>query len=580
MRAAGWGWILAALASFAQAADVELSNPGMLHAYVSLGQESAYEAVLARYDAALAAAPDAALAVARCEFIGYYEDTEYGGIERAADDLEQCKAGLEADYGDTPVAKLYRIENLWGDDALSAGNAMLEESDDWPERQRARLHARLSRLYEYGKDLARAGELAVTAVALGDTERVGIAVGHLIENDEEARIASLLEDSGLANDAWEARARLHALNRLKDPTVAVREIARYEKAGFALPAEEVARAHLRAGDPDAAAAAMEASTSKDVSALRFDIALAQRDYEAAAAQIEFERTDEFAVQFGRFALLASRAPALLLQPKMLAGLALFGFVLMMLALMPAVLLVPVHYRGLMRRVADRVPAPLFEGIGLRHAWAGIAIFFAAQFAMPALLTPQALGALLDEGDAGEAFLGLVGACLVSLVLVFPMLRRLGRRALWGDVGIWKRSFWVPLVWLAMMAIAVALQWLSGPIDDGSQKLVREMMESGALRYGAFASFAFIALLTPLLEEWVFRGLLLGGLSRHLSFGWANTLQAATFAVAHGDPIRFVFFFAMGLACGALVKRTRSLALAVALHAFNNAWAWWLMTNLP
>jgi membrane protease YdiL (CAAX protease family) len=41
---------------------------------------------------------------------------------------------------------------------------------------------------------------------------------------------------------------------------------------------------------------------------------------------------------------------------------------------------------------------------------------------------------------------------------------------------------------------------------------------------------------------------------------------------HADPPRFVFYFAMGLFGGWLVRRTGSIAPAIALHALNNAWA--------
>ena len=70
--------------------------------------------------------------------------------------------------------------------------------------------------------------------------------------------------------------------------------------------------------------------------------------------------------------------------------------------------------------------------------------------------------------------------------------------------------------------------------------------------------------------------LLGGLSRHISFGWANVWQAALFAAIHGDPPRLPYYFAMGLFGGWLVKRTSSLAPAIALHMLNNAVAMGLM----
>jgi uncharacterized protein len=76
----------------------------------------------------------------------------------------------------------------------------------------------------------------------------------------------------------------------------------------------------------------------------------------------------------------------------------------------------------------------------------------------------------------------------------------------------------------------------------------------------------------LLEELIFRGLLLGGLSRHISVGWANTLQALLFATIHVDAPRFLFYFALGLAAGWLVRRHHTLWPAVLLHALNNGLA--------
>jgi len=75
---------------------------------------------------------------------------------------------------------------------------------------------------------------------------------------------------------------------------------------------------------------------------------------------------------------------------------------------------------------------------------------------------------------------------------------------------------------------------------------------------------------PVFEELAFRGLLLGGLSRHISFGWANTIQALIFAAIHNDSPRFLYYFAMGCFGGWLVKRTGSLGATIALHVLNNA----------
>ncbi|HJU40791.1 MAG TPA: CPBP family intramembrane glutamic endopeptidase, partial [Tahibacter sp.] len=75
---------------------------------------------------------------------------------------------------------------------------------------------------------------------------------------------------------------------------------------------------------------------------------------------------------------------------------------------------------------------------------------------------------------------------------------------------------------------------------------------------------------PLVEELVFRGFLLGGLSRHVGFATANVVQASVFAAFHADPPRLPFYFTLGLLAGWLVRRSGGLAPALALHALNNA----------
>jgi hypothetical protein len=96
--------------------------------------------------------------------------------------------------------------------------------------------------------------------------------------------------------------------------------------------------------------------------------------------------------------------------------------------------------------------------------------------------------------------------------------------------------------------------------------------------GAALALLLVAVLVPILEELVFRGFILGGLTRHLSFGWANTLQACLFAILHFDFTHVAFYVSLGLVAGWLVRRTRGLGASIALHVLNNAIATvWLLS---
>ena len=88
-------------------------------------------------------------------------------------------------------------------------------------------------------------------------------------------------------------------------------------------------------------------------------------------------------------------------------------------------------------------------------------------------------------------------------------------------------------------------------------------------YGVPALFFVAAVVAPLGEELLFRGVLLDGIRRHISFRWANALQAVLFAIVHDDLRMAPFLITMGIVSGILRRRTGSLATGIVLHAINN-----------
>lgn len=78
-----------------------------------------------------------------------------------------------------------------------------------------------------------------------------------------------------------------------------------------------------------------------------------------------------------------------------------------------------------------------------------------------------------------------------------------------------------------------------------------------------------ALLTPLGEEVLFRGVIAGALNRHGA--WAGVLgSAAIFAVAHGPSVILFDALMVGILIGLLFRRTGSLWPSLATHAVYNA----------
>ncbi len=84
------------------------------------------------------------------------------------------------------------------------------------------------------------------------------------------------------------------------------------------------------------------------------------------------------------------------------------------------------------------------------------------------------------------------------------------------------------------------------------------------------------LLAPLMEEWLFRGVLFRALSEGGTGGGSRgavvlavLVSAALFALAHAEPLQFAGLFFLGIILATLVWRTRRLVPSIVTHVSFN-----------
>ncbi len=84
------------------------------------------------------------------------------------------------------------------------------------------------------------------------------------------------------------------------------------------------------------------------------------------------------------------------------------------------------------------------------------------------------------------------------------------------------------------------------------------------------------ILAPIMEEWLFRGVLFRALSEGGAKGGSRgavvlavLTSAALFALAHGEPLQFAGLFFLGLILATLVWRTRRLIPSIVTHVSFN-----------
>lgn len=88
-------------------------------------------------------------------------------------------------------------------------------------------------------------------------------------------------------------------------------------------------------------------------------------------------------------------------------------------------------------------------------------------------------------------------------------------------------------------------------------------------YGIYGAILKVVIIAPIIEELIFRGVIMHGLMRNYSSATAIFTSALMFALFHLNPWQFPATFTLGLLLGFLMVRKRNILLCILGHAINN-----------
>jgi CAAX protease family protein len=563
-----------------------LVSPDRASALVFDDQKAAYDKMLHAYDQMQQQRPaDVSVAIARCTFIqrfAWSEDLTW--TEDASKDLETCRVRLEKQFPSNADASLFNLEHRFGKDATTFGEPLVAQSTGWTAAQRARLHSALSRAYALQKNDVRAGEEAVLAAHLDPaSDRVVEAVRYLAKTGKAQEAANLLATSAVPKSAWQEGARINVAVDALSPAAARDELQRADEAGLKIAAYTRARVLQRSGDSVAAQAALSTITTPirnetpQMRQLRLDVALDARDAKPAADVIsdQYSRTRSAMPLASAYAHLLFLSPRTALRVDLLpVAIGFIGYACIA-ACLPGLFMFVVHYRGVVRLRKGKPSAPLFARIGLRHAWYALGLFSAA---LTLVMTFRS-GTVIIEPTAERVGRvgwerGFVFSYIWSLLIAAIGLAWVATRITWREW--WGQGPWKP-VWLLAPAAILSVNLLrfaaTTHAPDATHTVVplaQALVQGAKALGGQPLAIALLCVAVPVIEELVFRGCLLGGLSRHISFGWSNVIQAGLFASMHQDGRKFLYLYCLAFVAGWLVRKTRGLAMPILLHAVNNA----------
>ena len=139
---------------------------------------------------------------------------------------------------------------------------------------------------------------------------------------------------------------------------------------------------------------------------------------------------------------------------------------------------------------------------------------------------------------------------------------------------WDVFFWCAVASLGTIIPSIWLQEQMPAMKDYMADSFTAIMTND---YGYFV----LCLLTPFVEEMVFRGAILRTLLCSVSNHWvAILISAALFAVVHLNPAQMPHALLMGLLLGWMYYRTGSILPGVVLHWVNNTVAYAVTILLP
>jgi hypothetical protein len=263
---------------------------------------------------------------------------------------------------------------------------------------------------------------------------------------------------------------------------------------------------------------------------------------------------------------------------LLALAALIGFA----AALPAVVALPVHYVGLLRRARGR---PAVETRWrLRHAWMALSMLIVGGVLAAYVFTYEEIAMwFVEYGEASHTQLGLARAGVLSLLLTAASAAAFARRQDWRGLvpDEWmKRQVFVTALRYLLILLAISLVtrvvgavFVAGVTSEAGIALSTDaVLRAMNDVYGPGAVLVFAVVIVPISEEFLLRGITLDALGRHVPFGWANTIQAIVFVLMHDTLAAVPFLLALGLITGMLRRRTGSLATGTVLHALVNMMA--------
>ncbi len=562
-------------------------------------KDTDFQRILGLYDAYIEAHPEDVVSyLERCKFIGnsYYD--EYEGYNLKYDETEECIAQLFSRFPHHPQVLIYRAENLYGEKRLGvleqAESAIEDNPLEWSQTERASINKMLGDYY-YSDDNNLLA-LRYYYEAKSQDEQLDLsydlALIHKEQDNLERAKSELLHSLDKDTTIWTLSNKAQLLMDLGETKKALRlfdEVGR--KDSTFIDNAEMAKAMVDLEKFDVARTFLIKDTINEWNKISKLQALFNHDlkysYPKTALtsyrilQAENDLDDFLAIKRLRLFL---KDPLLPWNFSELYHLFLLILSILVLVLLPYLWVLPIYnftqwYNGWKQRQPQ---SQLNFNWGLKHFWIISFVYLVGQYLLSLIFYyEESMNVLFDltivyeEPIEDKTLLAnsmiayVVFMAIGTLTILKKDALRLiysSKLSIWSSLGLGVVFFIINLTILKTLRLFVDLD----PVDLSTMVLNATAEIVAILKTHGFLVGVFIvALVGPIYEEVIFRGVVLGSIEKHLGFTGANIIQASMFAMVHFNFKMFVYYFIFGLVTGYYAKRTGGLLTGIILHIVNN-----------
>jgi membrane protease YdiL (CAAX protease family) len=157
--------------------------------------------------------------------------------------------------------------------------------------------------------------------------------------------------------------------------------------------------------------------------------------------------------------------------------------------------------------------------------------------------------------------------LATFITIFLMIfRNVNKSEFWATLSFSNQKpilllLLIPLTLSCAIIIEPLTSWL--PMPDVMKETFEKMIKNDAL------SMIMVVIAAPILEEFIFRGIILKGFLKNYSPTKAIIWSAVLFGLVHMNPWQFIGATILGIVMGWLFWKTNSLIPGIIVHFVNN-----------